>query len=161
MPDNDDLPGVALVEEAEEVDVVEAPAQEGNAEILISLENLIKSSITKIDKLQQETRTQKQMIDSVFENDETFKTHLDQAKEATVTKNKTRQEIMKQPSVVALNNKVKTLSAELKELQQSLSDYLLEYQRMAGVNEIEGEDGEVRVIVNSARVVRASSGKKK
>ena len=160
MTDND-LPGVALVEETEEEVTAEVPAQEGSAEVLISLENLIKSSITRIDKLQQEARAQKQMVDSVFENDQTFKDHLDKAKEATITKNKTRQEIMKQPSVVALNNKVKTLSAELKELQQSLSDYLLEYQRMAGVNEIEGEDGEVRIIINSAKIIKASPKKQR
>lgn len=56
-------------------------------------------------------------------------------------------------------NKAKTLAAELKEKQFSLSDYLLEYQRLSGANQIEIGDGEILEIVNTARVVRKASGK--
>ena len=42
------------------------------------------------------------------------------------------------------------------ELNEGLSDYLREYQRLSGSNEIEGEDGELRTIVYVAKLVRKS-----
>ena len=61
--------------------------------------------------------------------------------------------------MVETANKAKSINADLKEKKQSLSDYLLEYQRMAiDVNEIEGYDGEVREIVHLAKVVKKAKG---
>jgi len=45
----------------------------------------------------------------------------------------------------------------LKDLQNALSDYLREYQRLSGSNEIEGDDGEVREIVYVAKLVKRTS----
>ncbi len=122
--------------------------------VLLSLEQLIKSHIASIDKLREESRKHKQMLEDAFLNDPVYQEHLKIAKEATKQKSTTKQNIMHQPANVQLSNKIKEMSAELKDKQMALSDYLLEYQRMTGVNEIEGEDGEVREIVNTARVVK-------
>lgn len=130
--------------------------------VLLSLEQLIKSHIASIDKLREESRKHKQMLEDAFLNDPVYQEHLKVAKEATKQKSTTKQTIMRQPANVQLSNKIKEMSAELKDKQFALSDYLLEYQRLTGVNEIEGEDGEVREIVNTARVVkRASTSDKK
>jgi hypothetical protein len=40
--------------------------------------------------------------------------------------------------------RVKSLKSEKSELEGGLSDYLSEYQRLSGSNEIEGDDGEIR-----------------
>ena len=64
---------------------------------------------------------------------------------------------MKRPDVAALAGKLKSLKSEKKELQEGLSDYLREYQRLSGSNEIEGEDGEIRQIVYVAKLVKKSS----
>src|SRR6185312_9147462 len=124
------------------------------ATVLLSLEQLIKNHIGSIDKLKDETRKHRQMLEDAFLNDQVYQEHMKIAKEATKQKSATKQTIMKQPANVVLSNKVKSMTNELKEKQMALSDYLLEYQRMTGVNEIEGDDGEVREIVNNARVVK-------
>ena len=41
--------------------------------------------------------------------------------------------------------------------KEGLSDYLREYQRLSGSNEIEGEDGELREIVYTAKLVKKSA----
>lgn len=128
------------------------------ATVLLSLEQLIKSHIASIDKLREESRKHKQMLEDAFLNDVVYQEHLKIAKEANKQKSTTKQQIMKQPANVMLSNKIREMSAELKDKQMALSDYLLEYQRMTGVNEIEGEDGEVREIVNIAKVVKRASG---
>ncbi len=63
---------------------------------------------------------------------------------------------MKQPHVADVANKLKTLKSERAELEDGLSDYLREYQRLSGSNEIEGDDGQVRQIVYVAKLVRKS-----
>lgn len=123
-------------------------------EVIINMEALIKSHITSADKLQEELKINKEMLDDIFKNDPTFQDHAEKAKEATKLKQKTKAEILKRPQVAELNEKVRSLKSQLKEIGSALSDYLQEYQRLSGVSEIEGEDGEVREIVYVAKLVK-------
>jgi hypothetical protein len=135
--------------------IAEVPTQ-SSGELLINMESLIKSHMSSIDKLEQEVRKNKEMLDDIFNNDPTFKEHADKAKEAAKVKQNTKAQVLKQPQARELDEKVKSLKSQLKENQDALSDYLQEYARMSGVNEIEGDDGEVREIVYQARLVRKS-----
>lgn len=128
--------------------------------VLLSLEQLIKSHISTIDKLSIELKKHKEMLEDSYNSDAVYQEHALAAKEAAKVKAQTRSQIMKQPANVVLSNKIKSMSAEVKEKKLSLSDYLLEYQRMTGINEIEGEDGELREIVNVAKAIKRSTGKK-
>lgn len=133
------------------------PADPNQAEILVNLGELIKSHIQSLDKLRNELKEQKQMLEDTFINSEVYRDHAEKAKEAAKQKSQTRQQIMQQPAIATISQKIKNISSELKEKRMALSDYLLEYQRMAGVNEVEGYDGEVREIVNEAKLVRKVS----
>lgn len=126
----------------------------GSADIIINMEGLIKSHISQIDKLSEEAKKLKEMLDDIFENDPTFNEHSEKAKEAAKLKQKTKGEILKRPQAADLNEKIKSLKSQIKENQSSLSDYLQEYARLSGVNEIEGEDGEVREIVYTAKLIK-------
>ncbi|HEX7042606.1 MAG TPA: hypothetical protein VF189_05135 [Patescibacteria group bacterium] len=128
--------------------------KEDQTTVLLSLEQLIKSHIASIDKLRDESRKYKLMLEDALINDQVYQEHQKAAKEATKQKTSTKQQIMRQPANVQISNKIREMSSELKDKQMALSDYLLEYQRMTGVNEIEGEDGEVREIINTAKVVK-------
>lgn len=130
---------------------------EGSSEILINMESLIKGHISTIDKLNEEAGKLKSMLDDIFNNDPTFKEHEKLSKEAAKVKQNTKAQILKRPQAADLDRKVKDLKSEIKENQASLSDYLQEYARMSGVNEIEGDDGEVREIVYTARLIKKSS----
>lgn len=150
------------VEEVTEGEIVTETPQEvstdpsDQATVLLSLENLIKNHIASIDKLKDEVKKQRQMLEDGFLNDAVYQEHLKAAKEAIKVKSATKAQITKQPQNIMLSNKIKTMSTELKDKQYALSDYLLEYQRLTGVNEIEGDDGEIREIVNTAKVIKRS-----
>lgn len=122
--------------------------------VIIELEGLIKTHISQVDKVSDALRKHKEMLDDIFNNNPTYKQHMDAVKEATRIKNNTRQEIMKQPQVAELAEKVKDMKFELKDLKGALSDYLREYQKMSGVNEIEGEDGQMREIIYEAKLIK-------
>lgn len=128
-----------------------------NSEILLNMESLIKGHVSTIDKLSTEAKKLKEMLDDIFNNDPTFQEHDKASKEAAKVKQGTKAQILKRPQAAELDKKIKDLKGELKENQASLSDYLQEYARMSGVNEIEGDDGEVREIIYTAKLIKKSS----
>lgn len=131
--------------------------EETPAELLGNLESSIKEHIVSIDTSKTELKKLKEMLSDMFANDPIYQEHDKAAKEAAKIRTKTKSELLKQPATAELHNKIKELSSELKDLQNALSDYLREYQRLSGSNEIEGDDGEVREIVYVAKLVKRSS----
>jgi septal ring factor EnvC (AmiA/AmiB activator) len=125
-----------------------------SGQIMINMEAMIKNYISMIDKQQEEAKKLKEMLDDIFTNDETYQTHLKASNEASKKKNETKAQVLKRPQAADLDKKIKDIKAEMKENQGSLSDYLQEYQRMSGVNEIEGEDGQMREIVYTAKLIK-------
>jgi hypothetical protein len=133
-----------------------ATADTNQATVLLNLENLIKSHVGTIEKLKIDAKAQKEMLDDIFLNEPTFKEHEALAKEANKVKSQTRAQIMKRPNVQQLVEKIKSMQADVKDIQSALSDYLQEYQRLSGQSSIEDDDGEVRNIVYTARLVKKS-----
>ena len=123
----------------------------------LEMEGLIKNHIASIDKLKDEAKQFKQMIEDVLLNDAVYKDHDQKAKEAAKIKGATKKQIMSQPAVASTVSKLKDTQARVKELSNALSEYLREYTRLTGTNEIEGLDGEVREIIFLAKVVKKSS----
>ncbi len=140
----------------ENLEDTNAPTTVDSASVIINMESMIKSLISSMDRLKDDMEINKGMLDSILDNDPTYKEHSDLAKEAAKVKSQTKREVLKQPQAAELAGKVQSLISQIKENKASLSDYLREYQRMSGVNEIEGEDGEVREIVFTAKLVNKS-----
>ncbi len=126
--------------------------EQADATLLVRIEEMIKTHLTQIDSLTEDITKHKDMLDDIFTNDETFQEHDKVAKEAAKIRSKTKSEILKRPDAADLSNKLKALKSEKKELQTGLSDYLREYQRLSGINEIEDNDGELRQIVYVAKL---------
>lgn len=135
---------------------LETPSKDSDAVLLLRIEEMIKTHISQMDNLADEAKKYKEMIDDIFGNDEVYKKHDEVAKEAARVRSKTKAEINKRPDVADLNEKFKSVRSQKKELGDGLSDYLKEYQRISGLNEIEGEDGELREIVYNAKLVKKS-----
>ncbi|MDD2823203.1 MAG: hypothetical protein PHQ59_03930 [Candidatus Daviesbacteria bacterium] len=133
------------------------PKQVDSAELVLNMEGMIKNLISTLDVQKEQVTKFQEALNDIFENDETYTTHAKAAKEAARVKSNTKQQILKQPQAADLNEKVKTLKSEMSENQASLSDYLREFQKMSGISEIEGEDGELREIVYTAKLIRKSS----
>src|SRR3989344_9121903 len=137
---------------ATDVTSEETIPQKDQALLVKRLEEMVKNHISSIDQLRKELTEQRDMLKSSFENDSTYQEHDQTAKEAAKVKSKTKQEILKRPEVAIIADKVKSLNDELRELNSALSDYLSEFQRASGLNQIEGEDGEIREIIFVAKL---------
>jgi len=130
---------------------------DSDAVLLLRIEEMIKTHLAQIDTLAEQITKFRDMVNDIFTNDETYQEHDKIAKEAAKIRSKTKSEISKRPDVADLSNKLKALKSEKMELSEGLSDYLREYQRLSGSNEIEGEDGEIRQIIYTAKLVRKSA----
>lgn len=131
-------------------------ADTNQAETLVSITNLIQSYITSIGRHKMEIQENRQMLDDALLNDASYKEKEDKAKEAAKVRNAYKSQILKQPALMVLSEKIKGLRTEMKDAQQQLSDYLQEYQKLTGANEIEDANGNVNEIRYSARLVRPS-----
>ncbi|MEK7605322.1 MAG: hypothetical protein AAB478_02230 [Patescibacteria group bacterium] len=155
-PLSQDFPGI---EDVPTSSIVKDSGATGDAAILLNLEEMIKNYIQSLDKLREEKKKIGEMLEDSFVNNPVYRENAEKAKEALKVKATTRQQIASQPSVIALSLKVKGLNSDIKERQVALSDYLLEYQRLSGANEIEDAEGQIREIINSARLIKRTAKK--
>jgi hypothetical protein len=154
MDDNlpqDEVEDDAVTGSTEQVDTT------NQAQVLLSLEEMIKHHIASIDRLTDDAKKHKQMFADAFENSEAYRESEKKVKEASKDKANVREQILKQPAMQQLGTKIKDINTELKEKKGALSDYLLEYQRLSGSNEIEDLEGQVREIVNNAKLIKRAS----
>ena len=67
-----------------EGETVETPASDGdNSSVILNMENMIKTLVSTLDRQREEVSKYKEALDSIFENDETYKAHFEAAKQAS------------------------------------------------------------------------------
>lgn len=125
-----------------------------SADTVLELESMIKNSVATIDRNKTELKKLKEMLESALLNDETYRTANEKTKEAAKEKGKAKLAVMQNPATKQIAEKVKDITQENKDLSSAQSEYLREYARLSGTNEIEGEDGEVREIIYVAKLVK-------
>lgn len=121
---------------------------------ILELERMIKNTISTVDRNKEELKKYKEMINSALTNDERYREADLKVKELAKEKGKAKLNVMQNQATRNIAEKAKELSLEIKEANLGLSEYLREYQRMTGQSEIEGEDGEVREIVYTAKLIK-------
>lgn len=138
-------------------DLLTTTADDSDVSVVINLEALIKQHLASIARLQEELTKYREMLDDILGNDATLKEHTEKAKEANKIKAATKAQLLKQPHAADTAEKVKSVRSQIKEQNEALSDYLREFQRLSGLDEIEGEDGELHQIVYVAKLRRKSA----
>lgn len=123
---------------------------------VLDLTTLINDYSRTIDSLKSQLKIQRQMVKDAFENDQQYHEMSDKVKSLNREKNAIKQRILKTPAAEAAMAKAKELQDELRDMDDKLSGYLQEYQRISGTNVIEGSDGELRQIVPVYRLVKKS-----
>lgn len=144
---------------AEQAEIVELSEDEipDAVKTQLSIENLIKTFISRIARLKEDIKPANEMVNDYLNNSEEYREATEAAKEASRKKTSVKKNLLIAPEGKTANDKLTQLKADLQEAQKSLSDYLGEYQKLTGSNEIEGEDGELRQIVYIAKLVRKTN----
>lgn len=139
--------------------VSDSPDVPDSVSVLFNLENLIKTHISSLDIRKQELKKSKEMLTDGFSGDPAYREQEAVLKAEMKKKAQIKSQLMTAPGLMELSIKVKNLSADVKELNGALSDYLREYARLSGVNEITDDAGEVHEIIYLAKLLKKSSGK--
>lgn len=124
---------------------------------LVALEGLIINYITKIEKHQEILGEKKEMLESNLENDPNYQEAAKLAKEASKKKQEEKARIIRQPEVEKIYADVKDGQTQLRTMKDSLSNHLQNYGKISGTNQFEDEEGQVREIVYTAKVVKRSN----
>lgn len=121
---------------------------------LTTVTNLVKNYMATITRTKNELSKHKEMLEDALDSNPQYKEACDEAKEALKIKADVKRQIMEEEKLMEISAKVKELAGTLKETREALSEYLVEYARLSGSNQIEDEDGQTHEIVYSAHLVK-------
>lgn len=121
---------------------------------MVELTSLINRYLADIDQIKEKYKGQKQMFDDTFGNDPQYRELAEKAKQATKVKSARKQILTKQPALQPVISKMNELKDEIKNLEETLSSYVSEYQRQTGATVFEGEQGQMMRIVRVYKLVR-------
>jgi len=143
--------------QAQDVKLSPGAQEASGASVLIDLENMIKNYISSLEANRKELKIQKEMLNDIFNNDPSYREQEAQVKEVMKAKKEIKARLSRQPNAIDLSEKVKNLTSEIREKDAALSDYLREYMRLSGANEIEDGNGVMHEIVYIAKLLKKAS----
>lgn len=132
--------------------------QPQGAMTIVELTTIINRYEGDMKKMRDNLKIQSGMLRDAVEGDAGYHELDVQSKDLQKKKNEIKQKVMKTPAMEAVVAKIDEYRGEMKDAREMLSGYLEEYQRVAGTNIIEGENGEIREIVPQYRLVKRNNG---
>lgn len=155
----DDQNAVLDPESVQEAEVVDYSDPEVPADVteVSSLTGLINNLVNQTEALRTEIGKLKEMVDDFFENDPTYRAHNEAVKEATKIRSQTKKQIQKIPQVADLIDRIQNAKSLMKEKSKSLSEYLQDYAKSTGATQFETDDGQVRQIIYTAKLVNKTN----
>jgi hypothetical protein len=128
-----------------------------NHDTIKSLKELSLKYIESIGELKGQIKEANQMIKDALVGDVAYLDASEKTKEVQKKLTVEKKRVQSRPDIIQLAIKLKTMRDELKEKKSSLSDYLLEYERLSGADVIDGPKGEQLSIFKKAEVTRLPS----
>lgn len=122
---------------------------------LINCESLINNGVVRYDTLKKETGDLKSQLDSILENDDEYQKLCEEVNIKSKLKKIAKQKVMQRQEAATLSDKIKDGNCQIKELKTAISDYLAQYVSLSGTNQIELNDGVMRQILTSAKLVKS------
>lgn len=121
---------------------------------MIELTAIINRYAGDIDRVKTSLKEKNSMFKDAFENDAEYHEQSAKIKDLSKVRNGAKQRILKQPAMEALTAQINDMKMELKDMQEMLSGYLEQYQKVSGTNIIETDKGEIREIIPVFRLVK-------
>jgi len=141
--------------EVQDAELVEAPR---GSMTIVELTTIINRYESDMKKMRDNLKIQSGMLRDAVEGDAAYHELDVQSKDLQKKKAEIKQKVTKTPTMEAVVAKVEEYRSEIKDAREMLSGYLEEYQRVAGTNIIEGENGEIKEIIPQYRLVKRNNG---
>lgn len=130
---SDDLATAALDEVAESDEVATA---------LTSLQNVIERNARELQRVGNELKEKRESLNNVFENDQELATAQQVAQEMTAQVKERRAKIQADPQTTSLKVQIGELSQQKKEIEETLSNHLVNYYQLTHSTSFDTSDGD-------------------
>jgi hypothetical protein len=134
LTDGDDSESISLDEEIEASDQL--------ATTLTSLQNVIERNAQNLQKIAEELKHKRESMKSVFENDTLLAEAQEQAALYSNQLKERKSKIQTDPQVTSLKIQIGELNEQKKEIEESLSNYLVQYYQLTNSKSFDTSDGD-------------------
>ncbi len=133
LESGEDLANKAL-DETEESDQL--------AETLTSLQNLIERRANQLEEIKDNLKSTRTMLRDVFDNDGDLSEAQEEMKAHSIKVKERKSQLSSNPEAMSLKVKINELREEQKELEETLSNHLVNYHSMTNSNSFDTSDGD-------------------
>jgi chromosome segregation ATPase len=146
---SDDLALDALSEVSQNTPALAADSEDSElaesnqlAETLNSLQGVIERNAEHLETIANEMKLKREEMKNVFDNDSTLTEAQDQAKESSGKVKERRAALQADPQITALKVQVGELSQQKKEIEETLSNHLVNYYSLTNSKSFDTSDGD-------------------
>lgn len=122
--------------------LAEAEQSDQFAETLTSLERVIEHNANQLEQIKQELKERREMINNYFENDVQLQEVEDQLQLVQQSAKERKAKLQEEPQLVDLKIKVKELNEQKKEIEETLSNHLLNHFQMTNSTSFDTSEGD-------------------
>ena len=130
----------------------EAEESDKMAETLISLQNLIKRRALQVQEAKEKLTEARTMLRDVFENDTSLAEATEEMKAHSMKVKERKSQLSSNPEAMSLKVKIGELRDEQKELEETLSNHLVNYHGLTKSNSFDTSDGDQWEFVIKAKI---------
>ncbi|HSW90274.1 MAG TPA: hypothetical protein VLH19_05410 [Patescibacteria group bacterium] len=111
---------------------------------LLALQGVIARQTARLDTLREDLKKVNESFKGLFENDTQLQEAVGEAKEATLKQKTRKQAVAQSPESMQIKYKITEIKEQIKDLDDSLNNHLINYYQQTGVKFFDSETGEQR-----------------
>ncbi len=111
---------------------------------LSAVEGIIRRQSVRLDALRDEAKTFADQLKSILDNDEALTNVEEEVKQATRKQKERKATLANSPESMQLKYKLKEVKDSIKDIEESLSNHLLNLYKITGIKEFDTDDGKRR-----------------
>lgn len=112
------------------------------AETLTSLQNVIERNANELERISNELKEKRELLKNVFENDTELSTAEAQVQVMSEEVKQRRSKLQTEPQVTSLKVQIGEINEQKKELEEALSNHLVNYHQITGSKSFDTSDGD-------------------
>lgn len=112
------------------------------AEGIHTLQSLIERNAAELARIKEELKHKRESLKSVFENDSEFSQVSEEVEKVQQTLKQAKSKMQSQPQVVAIKTSISELAEQKKEIEETLSNHLVNYYQMTNSNSVDTSNGD-------------------
>lgn len=120
----------------------EIAASDQLAQTLTSLQNVIERNATELERVLNELKEKREMFKNIFDNDTELAEATQQAQIITEQVKQRKSKLQTDPQATTLKVQIGELSEQKKEIEEALSNHLVNYHQITGSKSFDTSDGD-------------------